>query len=123
MQRISSKPSLLDLIFRQNYRARYGLLATGSGGLISQFHQFTYFYILQFFDLKPHNLTTHAWNQLQQISSKPSLLDLIFRQNYRTCYGLLARGSSVSNPHFAILRSKTQQPKNPCLEPIATDFF
>ena len=80
------------------------------------------------FDLKLHNPKTYAWNQLQRISSKPSLLDLIFCQNYCALYRLLARGSSVSNPHsislhFAILRPKTPQPENPCLEPIETDFF
>ena len=65
---------------------------------------------------------------MQRVSSKPSLLNLVFRHNYHTCYGLLARGSDLSNPYsislyFAILRRKTSQPENPCLEPIGMDFF
>ena len=47
---------------------------------------------LHFFNFRTLNSTTqnHAWNQLQRISSKPSLLILVFRQNSNACYGLLA---------------------------------
>ena len=52
---------------------------------------------LHFCNFRTLNSATqnHAWNQLQRISSKLSLLDLIFRQNYRAHFGLLARGSGV----------------------------
>ena len=95
MQRISSKPSLLDLIFRQNYPARYGLLEAASH--ITIFIGLHLFFLI--FGLETPQPEIHAWNQLQRISSKPSLLDLIFRQNYRACYGLLATGSGVSYPN------------------------
>ena len=74
------------------------LWAKGRRRLISRFffRLHTYFYVLQFLDVKLHNPKIHAWNQLQRISSKPSLLDLIFRQNYNARYGLLAAASHIT---------------------------